>query len=332
MAEFRPGPLAGQDKVNPAVIIIGRNEGDRLRACLTSLGDSFSRIIYVDSGSTDGSIELAQAAEVEVVYLDTSTPFTAARARNAGLSRLKDRDPLPEFVQFLDGDCVLQPGWVKTATNVLSATPRAAMVCGRRRERFPEASVYNRLVDEEWNTPCGQVKTCGGDVLGRMEALVEVGGFNPNLIAGEEPELCLRLRAKGWEILRIDAEMSLHDAAMTRFDQWWQRARRAGYTYAEGVAMYGRTPERHKLRELISVLAWGLALPLSLLAVALLVTPWALTGLLAYPAQVLRLRWRGFPWIQALFLVLASFPATQGALTYGWGRLIRKRAQLIEYK
>ncbi|MCB1451977.1 MAG: glycosyltransferase [Nitratireductor sp.] len=318
--------------MKPAVIIIGRNEGDRLRACLASLGDNFSRIIYVDSGSTDGSVELALAAKVEVVHLDISNSFTAARARNAGLFRLRDGDHSVEFVQFLDGDCVLQPGWLETATNILSSSPRAAMVCGRRRERFPEASVYNRLIDEEWNTPCGQVKTCGGDVLARIEALCEVGGFNSELIAGEEPELCLRLRVKGWEILRIDAEMTLHDAAMTRFGQWWQRARRAGYTYAEGVAMHGRSPERHKLRELISVLAWGLALPLVLLATAMLAMPWALAGLLAYPAQVLRLRGRGFPWIPALFLVMASFPAAQGALTYGWHRLTRKRAQLIEYK
>ncbi|MFD3191580.1 glycosyltransferase family 2 protein [Sedimentitalea sp. HM32M-2] len=318
--------------MKPAAIIIGRNEGERFHACLASLGDRFSNVIYVDSGSTDGSIEAAQAAGIEVVHLDTSQPFTAARARNAGLERLNGRDDKPDFVQFIDGDCVLQPDWIKTATDFLRDTPQAAMVCGRRRERFPQASVYNHLIDAEWDTPHGQVSACGGDVLGRMTALNQVDGFNPDLIAGEEPELCLRLRAKGWDIWRIDAEMTLHDAAMTRFNQWWQRARRAGYTYAEGVAMYGRSPERYKRRELASALTWGLGLPLALLFAAIALTPWMLAGFLIYPLQVLRLRRRGLPWAQALFLTLGKFPETQGALTYGWRRLIGARARLIEYK
>ena len=326
-----PHPAAEAD-TKPAMIIIGRNEGARFLACLVSIGDQFSRVIYVDSGSTDGSVAAAKAAGLEVVHLDMSHPFTAARARNAGLDRLTGGGELPDFVQFLDGDCVLQPGWVDSATRFLHATPTAAMVCGRLRERFPEATLYNRLAELEWSGSPGEVKACGGIAMGRTQALMQAGGFDPDLIAGEEPELCLRLRLAGWEIWRLNEDMALHDAAMIRFGQWWQRARRAGYTYAEGVAMYGRSPERHKLRELISVLTWGLALPLVMLAMAILVTPWALAGLLAYPAQVLRLRGRGFPWIQSLFLVVASFPAAHGALTYGWRRLTRKRAQLIEYK
>ena len=324
-----PGPEA---RKKPAMIIIGRNEGARFLACLASIGDQFSRVIYVDSGSTDGSVAAAEAAGLEVVHLDMSRPFTAARARNAGLDRLTGGGELPDFVQFIDGDCVLQPGWVDSATRFLHATPKVAMVCGHLRERFPEATLYNRLAELEWSGSPGEVKACGGIAMGRTQALMQAGGFNPDLIAGEEPELCLRLRLAGWEIWRLDDDMALHDAAMTRFDQWWRRARRAGYTYAEGVAMYGRTRERHRLRELFSVLAWGLALPLLLLGAAILVTPWALVGLLAYPAQVLRLRRRSFPWVQSLFLVLASFPATQGAITYGWRRLTRKEAQLIEYK
>ena len=327
-----PPPPRPEARKKPAMIIIGRNEGARFLACLESIGDQFSRVIYVDSGSTDGSVAAAEAAGLEVVHLDMTRPFTAARARNAGLDRLTGGNELADFVQFIDGDCVLQPGWVDSATRFLHATPQAAMVCGRLCERFPEATIYNRLAELEWAGSPGQVKACGGIAMGRTRALVQAGGFDPDLIAGEEPELCLRLRLAGWEIWRLEEDMALHDAAMTRFGQWWQRALRAGYTYAEGVAMYGRSPERHKLRELTSVLAWGLVLPLILLAVAMLVTPWALAGLLAYPAQVLRLRWRGFPWIQALFLVLGKFPETQGALTYGWRRLTRRRVQLIEYK
>ncbi len=313
-------------------VVIGRNEGARLIACLDSLRGRFSEIVYVDSGSTDGSRAAARARGAEVVLLDVAQPFTAARARNAGLAALDAHSPAPELVQFLDGDCILRPDWVAAARDFLQAHPDVAVVCGRRRERFPDATIWNRMIDTEWDTPVGETHACGGDALMRIEALRQAGGYNPGLIAGEEPELCLRLRRNGWRIWRIDAEMTLHDAAMTRFGQWWQRARRAGYTYAEGAAMYGAAPERHKLRELVSTLAWGLLLPVLLLLAALILTPWMLLGALIYPLQILRLRRRGLGSAQALFLVLGKFPEAQGALTYAWHRLTRKRGRLIEYK
>ena len=111
----RPGPEAHK---KPAMIIIGRNEGEKFLACLASIGDRFSRVIYVDSGSTDGSVAAAEAAGLEVVHLDMDRPFTAARARNAGLDHLTGGGALPDFVQFLDGDCVLQPGWIDISNEV----------------------------------------------------------------------------------------------------------------------------------------------------------------------------------------------------------------------
>lgn len=321
-----------ENRSKPAMIIIGRNEGERFLACLASIGDQVSRVIYVDSGSTDGSVAAAEAAGVEVVHLDMRHPFTAARARNAGLEQLNSNGTPPSFVQLIDGDCVLQPTWIKSATEFLYKTPKAAMVCGRLRERFPDATLYNQLADLEWAGCPGQVQACGGIAMGRTQILLQVGGFNPNLIAGEEPELCLRLRMAGWEIWRLADEMALHDAAMTRFSQWWQRARRAGYTYAEGAAMYGLSPERHKLRELVSVLVWGLGLPIVLLLSVVFVSPWMLLSALIYPIQVLRLHRQGPPWVQALFLTLGRFPEAQGVLTYTWRRLTRSRTRLIEYK
>jgi GT2 family glycosyltransferase len=314
------------------MIIIGRNEGERFLACLGSIGDDLSRVVYVDSGSTDGSVAAAEAAGVEVVHLDMSQPFTAARARNAGLERLNDGTPLPDFVQFIDGDCILQPGWICSAADFLRDNPKVALVCGRLRERFPEATLYNRLADLEWAGPPGEIEACGGIAMGRTRILLEAGGFNPALIAGEEPELCLRLRRNGWKIWRLADEMALHDAAMTRFGQWWQRARRAGYTYAEGVAMHGHGPERHKLRELRSVLTWGLGIPLLVMIAAIFVSPWILLGLLLYPIQIARLQRLGLPWVQASFLTLGRFPEAQGVLTYLWRRLTRVRTRLIEYK
>jgi len=319
------------DRADIAAIVIGRNEGARLIACLDSLAGAVARVIYVDSGSTDGSRDAARARGAEVVELDMHQPFTAARARNAGLAHLTGADTPPTFVQFMDGDCSLQPGWLRTAQAFLEGNPTAAVACGRRRERYPEASIYNRLIDAEWDTPVGRARACGGDALMRVAALQEVGGFDPDLIAGEEPELCVRLRAKGWEIWRLDAEMTLHDAAMTRFGQWWQRTRRGGYAFAEGAMLHGAAPERHCVPNLLRLILWGMVLPLATILGAV-ITPWALLLLLVWPAQVLRLRLRGMPWYRAVFLTLTKLPEAQGALMYVRHRLSRTRARLIEYK
>lgn len=313
-------------------VVIGRNEGERLVACLASLRGRVRRIVYVDSGSSDGSPARAAEAGAEVVALDMNQPFTAARARNAGLARL-DGDG---WVQMIDGDCSLDPGWIGAALAFAADHPQAVVICGRRRERFPEASVYNRLCDREWNTAIGRAKACGGDALMRLSALRAVGGYEADLIAGEEPDLCLRMARQGGEIWRIDAEMTLHDAAMTRFGQWWKRTRRAGHAFAEGAARHGAGPERHWVAETRRALIWGAGVPLAAVGAGI-VHPVGLAVLLLWPLQILRLGWRWrrdgrAGWEAALFTVLGKIAEAQGAIGYWINRMRRRRGGLIEYK
>jgi len=304
------------------LVAIGRNEGERLRACLASVVHRVAHVVYVDSGSTDGSVAMAQAMGVHVVNLDMRVPFTAARA-NEGWRALLQVAPGLKFVQFVDGDCVVADGWLDQALFFLDQNPAYAVACGRRRERFPDRSVYNRLCDLEWNTPVGDAKACGGDALVRVSALLQVGGYRDDLIAGEEPELCVRLRQAGWRIRRLDAEMTLHDAAMTRFGQWWRRSKRAGYAFAQGAWLHGAAPERHWVKETRSLLAWGALLPALVLILACSVHPaWLLLGC-AYPLQVWRLRRLPGGLQRAVFLVLGKFPEAMGALQFAWGRLWR---------
>lgn len=309
-------------------VVIGRNEGARLAVCLDSLRPQVRRVIYVDSGSTDDSLTTARARGAEVVALDMSVPFTAARARNAGLAALAA--DAPDFVQLVDGDCEVRADWVSTALRAMADYPRAVVVCGRRRERYPDATIYNRLCDAEWDTPVGEALACGGDALMRYSAVQAVGGYDPTLIAGEEPDLCLRLRRAGGEVWRIDAEMTLHDAAMTRFGQWWQRSRRAGHAFAEGAWRYGRAPEKHWLRETRRALIWGAGVPVAAV-LAGLVHPAGLLLLLVWPLQMARLAPR-MGWRTAFFTVLGKLPEAQGALGFYLGRLIGRRRGLIEYK
>jgi glycosyltransferase involved in cell wall biosynthesis len=223
-----------------ALIAIGRNEGERLRRCLASVVGRGMTVVYVDSASSDASPIVAREMGAAVVDLDMSLPFSAARARNEGFARLMQIDPAVQYVQFVDGDCEIVPGWIEAAKQSLGANEKVAVVCGRRRERFPEASVYNKLADVEWNTPVGDVKSCGGDSMMRADAFRQANGYDASVVAGEEPELCQRLRAAGWKILRIDAEMTLHDSAMLRFSQWWKRSVRSGYGAMDVATRFGK--------------------------------------------------------------------------------------------
>ncbi|WP_426035816.1 glycosyltransferase family 2 protein [Cypionkella sp. TWP1-2-1b2] len=314
-----------QDAVIDAVVI-GRNEGARLIACLQSLQGRVRRLVYVDSGSTDGSVAAALALGAEVVALDVRLGFTAARARNAGLAVLD----APEFVQFVDGDCQVQVGWFAAALAGFAVHPAAVVICGRRRERFPEASVYNRLADMEWDTAVGQALACGGDALMRFAAVQALGGYDASLIAGEEPELCLRLAREGGEVWRIDAEMTLHDANLLRFGQWWRRMVRAGYAFAEGAARYGTAPERHWVVEVRRAVFWGMLLPV-LVVLAGLTHPLGWLLALIYPVQMLRLARRGgFAW--GYFTVVGKFAEARGVMSYWVNRVRGRRRGLIEYK
>lgn len=328
--QFSAGPGAG-------VVVIGRNEGERLRRCLASITHHAEAIVYVDSGSSDGSVELARSLGISVVMLDLNHPFTAGRARNAGFRRLRLLAPGLRYVQFVDGDCEIARDWLARAVQLLHDNAQLAVVCGRRRERYPEHSVYNRLCDIEWDTPVGEAKACGGDFMARVDAFEAVQGFCPALIAGEEPELCVRLRASGRQIQRIAAEMTLHDAAIEHFGQWWRRTLRSGYAFAEGASLHGAPPERHWVRESRSAWLWGMAIPLLVLAIAVWWSSWGLLLLLVYPLQVLRLAVRaGLPpresWWRAGFLVLGKFPEMLGQLKFLIHRYAGSQARLIEYK
>jgi GT2 family glycosyltransferase len=321
------------------VVIIGRNEGERLRRCLESICTSQppSCVVYVDSASADGSVAMTRARGIEVLQLDLRTPFSAARARNEGFARLLEMRAELELVFFVDGDCEVARGWLETAGRFLSEHPQVAIVCGRRRERHPDRSVYNLLCDMEWDVPPGESKACGGDFVIRASAFRQVNGFRSELICGEEPELCVRLRQAGWRVWRLNAEMTLHDAALFRFGQWWKRMMRGGYAFAQGVALHGAPPERHWVRESRRVWMWGLCVPVSIGVLSAAVSTWALVLLAVYPLQLIRLAALGRRsmrenWWRATALVVGNFPEMIGQLKFALDQHRRVKSKLIEYK
>ncbi len=326
-----------------SVVVIGRNEGPRLRRCLDSIramrlpAGSFE-IVYVDSDSTDGSPAEAEAGGARVCVVRPERP-AAAIGRNAGW-----RTAAAPFVLFLDGDTVLDPDFVATSLPLFDDAT-VAVVSGHRRELYPERSLYNRVLDLDWIGPAGEADFCGGDALIRRDALAAVDGYDETLIAGEEPDMCTRMRQLGWRILRLDCPMTGHDLAMTRWSQYWRRAVRTGHAYAEVSARYraSATPlwqaEAHANWVRAPIL---LALPLTGLAGSLLLRSplpaLVVTGLLALLAlrSARRFAWKSTDWLTLILYGVHShlqqIPIYWGQLTYWRHRRAGRRQRLIEYK
>jgi glycosyltransferase involved in cell wall biosynthesis len=322
------------------VVTIGRNEGQRLYRCLSSVVGHGLPVVYVDSGSTDGSPELARSLGAVVVELDASRPLSVPRARNEGFERLCQIDPDVRFVQFIDGDCEMVNGWLERGRSTLEGRPDVALVTGRRRERFPEQSTYNRLADLDWDMPLGEITGSHGDIMIRAEAFRQVGGFDAEVFVGEDNELCVRLRKRGWILLRIGAEMSLHDMAMTRVGQWWRRGLRSGFGYMEGALLHGKPPERHYVREVRSIVFWGIGLPVAILLLAAPTRGASIALATGYLFLYWRIRryaaQRGWSApdarLYALWSILAKFPMGIGLIIYWFRRLARRPKVIIEYK
>ena len=288
-----------------AAVVIGRNEGKRLGACLRAIGRD--RTIYVDSGSRDGSADIARAAGVELIELDSAAAFTAGRARNAGLDHVL-ADPAVAYIQMVDGDCVLDSDWLATGAAALDADPGLGAVFGGLREIDPDASIYAWLCDVEWTVPPGPARVFGGLAMLRADAVRGLGGYRAGMIGGEDPDYAIRLRAAGWRIACLPQPMATHDAGITRFGQWWRRAVRGGHGFAELTALHPDSPLHDFARSRSRILFWGGAVP----AVAI-------AGLLL--ARLVDPRWALLA-LGALLLVAgqAARVTLRGRARYGWRR------------
>lgn len=326
-----------------SVVVIGRNEGDRLVRCLNTIRNTMypgriAEVIYVDSNSTDGSRERAAAAGATVIAVQPERP-TAATGRNAGWRAAKS-----PFVLFLDGDTLLDETFVTAAVEGMRQ-PGVAVVCGNRREIRPLDSLYNRVLDLDWVSPAGEAEYCGGDALMRKAVLEEVGGYDESLIAGEEPDMCRRMRARGHTILHLDVPMTGHDLAMHCWSQYWRRAVRTGYAYAEVSARYSGTDiplweNESKGNQLRGTILFTGTLAGILMGIALL-SVWPLLAVaLCWSVLIVRterrIRWKSDDttarFLYAVHSHVQQIPILLGQLVYRRDRRAMRKRPLIEYK
>ncbi|MFL6720873.1 MAG: glycosyltransferase [Sphingomonas sp.] len=330
------------DQARITGVVIGRNEGQRLEPSLASVQAAGIPLVYVDSGSTDGSPARAEALGVPVLRLDPARPFSAARARNEGLAEAMRLSPGAQFAMFLDGDCILDRAFPFEALGTFDSNPDCAIVTGHLTEQSPHASVYHRLCAMEWRSPPGRIQNfaaLGGIMAARIAAVRKVGGFNEQVIAGEDSELGVRLTLSGHSVIKIDRPMAVHDAQMTRFSEWWKRSVRAGHALAQRYALNGRSRLRDCRRELVSALLWGFVVPF--LTIALFVPTRGLSLLLLGGYGLLA--WRVYRHyvrsgasasdaaLAARFMIFSKFANFVGVLRFcvNW---LRGSFRIIEYK
>ena len=326
----------------PGIVVIGRNEGERLVACLRSVRSLGCPVVYVDSGSSDGSLERAAALSDLALALDPARPFSAARSRNEGFRALLAVRPELRFIQFLDGDCTLLPDWLEAAEQAMAGDAARAIVVGPLRERHPEASAYNRLCALEWRSTPGDLSNfgaLGGIMLVRVDVFARLGGFNEQVIAGEDSEFGVRVAMAGFKVTKIAVHMATHDADIQRFTQWWRRAVRGGHAIGQRFSLHGRGAMRDCARERRSVLVWGFALPATMLALAPATHGLSLLlagGYIVLGQRIARYRRRlgdsgAEARLYARFIVIGKFAEAWGLLKF-YVNNMAGRFRIIEYK
>lgn len=317
---------------NIAIIVIGRNEGDRLKHCLQSLSDLDILTVYVDSASTDGSAEYAKSVGVKVVELDKSSSLNAAKARNAGFQWLENHKDI-KYIHFIDADCELNAQYLPSAIQFLENNIDVAIVFGRLREKYITKSLYTRFSDMGWYIKPGETNTCGGNATMRYNVFKTIKGFDESLIAGEEPELCKRIFNAGYKIICLDTMMGTHDSAMTHFKQWWVRTVKTGYGFANAAKKDG---DNHFVK---SIYLWAGIIPVLLVILFLIKPAIGVISTLIYPLQILRISLRlTIPYsfsdklLYGFFVMLAKFPQLLGIIKYHITNGQNKEASNIEYK
>ena len=324
-------------------VVIGRNEGERLKTCIQSMLSQCNQVVYVDSASTDNSLEIAKELKVVVVSLDLSISFTAARARNEGVEKLKKLYPLVKYVQFIDGDCSIEPNWLNSAVEYLAKNNKAAAVLGHLVEKNPEKSIYNLLCKLEWSGNVGELTDFGGFggiSMVKLDAFEQVGRFNPQVIAGEDSELGVRFGLNNYTVVKIDMPMAQHDANMLQFSQWWKRAVRAGHAIGQRAFLNGNTEIADCVKERKSTLIWGGAIPLIILLIAFFSNGWGLLLFIVYFVLFARIfinyrKQRAGSikeaFIYSAFIVLSKFANFFGLVLF-YKNLKQDKFQIIEYK
>jgi len=195
-----------------AIVIIGKNEQLHIKKCLRSVISASKRlqdveIVYVDSASTDRTIEIAASFPIKIIQLKPEWKLTSAAGRYLGYLNTTSK-----HILFVDGDTLLYKHWPEQAVQFLEDHPKAGGVAGILHEIFtaPDGSIQS-LKKNRYKQKTGLIltKVFGGTACYKREAMLKAGSFNPHIRATPELELALRIRQKGYNLYKINKQMAI---------------------------------------------------------------------------------------------------------------------------
>lgn len=329
------------------IVIIGRNEAHHLEWSLRSVLHEGLPCVYADCLSRDASLPIARKLKIPVVMV-SGEMLTAAKARNTGFNCLTAQFPSLEYIQFLDGDCQLKANWIATAVKILDENPRLAAISGILEERYPHAGLFHRLAAIEWHLAFQAPHRCGGVTLFRASALRDADGFNDVIRAGEEPELCHRLRQRGWEFKKVELPMATHDLGHASWRTWCRRQMRNGGGALQVYRLHAHEPQPLLRSYLFSIALWTLAGPLTALiaTVAAGLAVGFAAGLIVLMAACLGYVWQAWrirayvrrhgignsALVYSCMALAGKFPELLGVLFYTFEERFKGKPSLLSQK
>jgi hypothetical protein len=227
-----------------AIIVVSTNEASWLPACLSSVyehaGDLGLDVVIVDNASSDGTRELVEG-DFPHARVVASENHGFPHANNEALFTCS-----APFVLFLNPDTEILDGELARLVTLMRERERVGVVGVRQLHtsgelwptirRFPnalralgEALGAERLpIGGRWlrereldpaaydrETPCDW--TSGSFLLARDEALRSAGYMDERMfLYSDEPDLCLRVKRAGWDVLHVPYVTIAHHARETR--------------------------------------------------------------------------------------------------------------------
>ncbi len=302
-----------------SVVIPALNEQKHIERCLASLAalpnaDGSLEVIVVDNGSTDRTIELAEAFK-------PTLNLTVVKRRGVRISALRNYGALQssgEILVFLDADCVAKPHWFGDH-NVLRDKLARVGILGAQYEIPSESSWVARAWERAQNRgDGGDVRYIpGGGMLMRREVFNSVGGFDEALETNEDAELCGRVRKSGHRVVADQSMAVLHLGTSQSLMHFYRRQRWHG---SHVFRVFLRSPGRSGNEKAVLLALYTLLLEAAIVAsfvVGITQGKWSLLALsvwlwlvppigLAVKSGLTHSNWKTVPQLIALYATYAT--------------------------
>lgn len=187
-----------------SVIIPVHNRPEEIEACLMSLNhldypDDKLEVIVVDDASDDGTADVVELFDVKLI--SSTENRQAPSCRNLGAESAKG-----ELLAFLDSDCTVSSSWLKELVPAFRDAEVGAV--GGRIDSYFTTTDLDRYEQVNSSLIMGRhdkrsdkrqnffyVPSC--NLIVRKMLFDSLNGFNPDLVVGEDVDLCWRIQDSG---------------------------------------------------------------------------------------------------------------------------------------